>query len=333
LVIEAILASGRGDDAYRAMLRYQQDFPPLGRAETTRFTEGLIAAGLDAEAVTWLADLDMASPLRLLARLKAGLLAPVDAIAEARRILDPPPPVTPAKGKKAKAAPVSRPEDERPYWAILVHAGMAANEPRIAADAMEKLLGMRTVPAGIWGVRPEALWEAYGAIARQEANAAQLLDGDDRAWFDLALSFVSSRPLAARALFGHLADVAQDDKVREAARDNWLQLMVTRRLDRAALRLLGDRDGGDEPGLALAVSAVLKAMPADDPHRRREAWLVTGEAAVAQNLHVYGAQAFLRAVEGGNDNLAREARWRAAESLARAGLGQDALAVLKALPK
>ena len=54
-VIESYLAERRGEDAFRSMLRFQQDYQPLERAVTERFAEALLDLGLDSEALNWLA--------------------------------------------------------------------------------------------------------------------------------------------------------------------------------------------------------------------------------------------------------------------------------------
>src|SRR3990170_4575026 len=76
LVIESHLAERQGETAFRAMLRYQQDYRPLERGVAERFVEALLDLGMGEEAVNWLASLDEASPAKLMLRLKTGLATP-----------------------------------------------------------------------------------------------------------------------------------------------------------------------------------------------------------------------------------------------------------------
>ena len=60
LVIRSYLVEHKPDEAYRAMLRYQQDFAPLSKDVATEFAQGLLSEGRATDAMTWLADLDPA---------------------------------------------------------------------------------------------------------------------------------------------------------------------------------------------------------------------------------------------------------------------------------
>src|SRR5688572_16146319 len=84
VVIDSYLAEQQGDTAFRAMLRFDQDYRPLDRATAGRFVAGLLDLGLHREAVNWLAALDDAGALKLRLRLHAGLVKPDAAIAQAR---------------------------------------------------------------------------------------------------------------------------------------------------------------------------------------------------------------------------------------------------------
>jgi len=53
-VIESYIAERRGEDAFRSMLRYQQDYQPLERPIAERFAEALLDLGQDRDALNWL---------------------------------------------------------------------------------------------------------------------------------------------------------------------------------------------------------------------------------------------------------------------------------------
>src|SRR5688500_10602897 len=102
LVIDSYVAERQGDAAFGSMLRFQQDYAPLARATATRFVETLLALDLEHYAVNWLASLDDASPVKLMLRLRTGLVGNDGAIAQARAGL--------AKGGGAS------------YWRVLAEA-------------------------------------------------------------------------------------------------------------------------------------------------------------------------------------------------------------------
>src|SRR5688572_1894850 len=81
VVIDSHLAEQQGEVAFRAMLRFDQDYRPLDRAIAGHFVARLLDLGLHREAVNWLAALDDASALKLRLLLHAGLVKPDAAIA------------------------------------------------------------------------------------------------------------------------------------------------------------------------------------------------------------------------------------------------------------
>ena len=57
-VIESYVLERRAEDAYRSMLRFQQDYQPLDRAVARRFAEALLDVGRDREALNWIGASD-----------------------------------------------------------------------------------------------------------------------------------------------------------------------------------------------------------------------------------------------------------------------------------
>lgn len=248
MVIRSYLAQSRPDAAYLAMLRFQQDYPPLAAAEVAQFVEQLLLAGGIKEAGNWLAQLDDASPLKLLLRLKTGLVLPEAAIAEARVALEPPPPPAPPEVKKGsakktlKAAPAlsARPSGKElaAYWSIIVQAAGQLKDPALQAAALERQLNLPVSQEdGLFGADTENLRRIYAELALTAANQAHLLVGEDAAWFDLAMRSVTASPLTARALFSHLAPRGTERQMRVAADTNLAALLLENNLDVAAMRL------------------------------------------------------------------------------------------------
>ena len=221
VVIEAFLAEGRADAAYRSMLRFQQDFSPLRPEELERFVAGLIGLERFAEAAGWLAQLDAQSPYANVLRMRAGLLAPAAAIVQARAQI----------GKGMVAG-----------WTLLEAAGRMQSDRSIAIEVSEHRLNGSTGTAGGSGAPggASAVWTLYAEAAPQVANQAQLLTGDDAAWLAYAHRILATRPQSARALLGHLAVSSAVPKLRADARIRLLASLRESKLQRAALALFDD---------------------------------------------------------------------------------------------
>jgi hypothetical protein len=217
LVIESYVMEKRGEEAYRSMLRYQQDFPPLGKATAARFVEALLGLDLDKEAVTWLPQLDEASPEKLALRARAGLASPEAAVAQARAAI--------AKGGGAG------------YWRAIADVARRQRSATLEIEALEQLL-QAADPRGPDSRRAaRELWQAYSAAALDVANRQRLLVGDDAGWADFAARRAGPEPAAARALFAHLAQRAQSADARHTAQLQLAASLRSARLDLAALAL------------------------------------------------------------------------------------------------
>jgi len=222
LVIEAYLAEGRAEAAYSAMLRFQQDFAPLRLDEAERFVGGLSSLERYSEAAGWITQLDAQSPLASVLRMRAGLLAPDDAIMQARAQI--------AKGIGSG-------------WTLLEEAGRMKNDRVIAIEVTEHRLNGSVAMAVGFGRSDggaSALWALYAEAALQVANQAQLLTGDDAAWLAYAQRMGASQPQSARALLGHLAVSGAVPRLKADARTRLLASLRGSKLQRAALELFSD---------------------------------------------------------------------------------------------
>lgn len=221
LVIESYVAEREGETAYRAMLRFEQDYRPLERAVAEHFVERLLDLGLGKEAVNWLAVLDDASALKLRLRLTAGLATPDTAIAQARARL--------VKG----GGPA--------YWQVLADAAEKQGNGALRVEALERLLHhasgddtqrRRALAAG--------LWQSYFTEAQAAANQNRLLTGDDSAWVDYAARRLGANPTQSRALFAQLARGSTARETRQFAQLQLVFSLYQDGLDLAALRLFDD---------------------------------------------------------------------------------------------
>jgi hypothetical protein len=223
LVIESHLAERQGDTAFRAMLRYQQDYRPLERGVAERFVEALLDLGMEREAVNWLASLDDASPAKLMLRLKTGVATPGATVGQARALL----------------AKTSDPA----YWRVIAEAARRQKNALLLAEAQERGLnsGDPGAPQAV-AVLARQLWQNYLSAAQEAANQNGLIAGDDPSWADLAARRLGAAPPLSRALYGHLARRGQAPATRHSAQLQLVYSLVSEGLGRAALRLFQESE-------------------------------------------------------------------------------------------
>jgi hypothetical protein len=229
VVIDSYVGDRRGDEAYRAMLRYQQDHRPVPREVLARFVDALLTMRMDKEASTWLAQLDDTQPAKLRLRLRAGLVSRETAISQARAALE--------KGGDAG------------YWSVILDATSDADALPLRVAAYEQLLNRRDTADADTPGAARRLWEAYLAAAAGTANGARLLVGDDANWADYAGRRLGSEPAVSRALFAYLSQRAQTAAARQNAQLQLLHSYQADRLELVALRvfstMFGDVDALD----------------------------------------------------------------------------------------
>lgn len=224
LVIRSLVADGQADDAYRSMLRFQQDYRPLDAATAAQFVDGLLDLKLVKEAVGWLALLDDRSATKLRLRLHTGLLSPADAVAQAR-------------------AGIGRSEDTV-WWRVLLEAAERQPAPVLKIEALEQLLERPDAPAA----DAHRLWADYLAYARGAVNTHQLLAGDEGSWLEFALKRKDTDPVVARAYFAYLAREGRGETLRRTAQAQLSSALVAARLPRLELALF-DAWPGDPAAL------------------------------------------------------------------------------------
>jgi hypothetical protein len=218
-VIESYVADGRGEDAYRSMLRFQQDYQPLDRAIAARFAEALLDVGRDREALNWIGPSEEAGPTRLRLQLRSAGLTPEAVIRQARA----------AYAKTRDPA----------YWRVVLEASGRRKNVAAEVEAREYLLQHAAA-----GARPTAtdaarqLLQAYLAAAREVGNREGLLAGDDTAWSDYAARRVATEPPVSRAFYAFLAQHAQSADSRRNAQLALTFSLMQAKLDYAALHVL-----------------------------------------------------------------------------------------------
>jgi hypothetical protein len=231
LVIRSYARESRADDAWRSMLRHEQDYRPLDAATATVFVDALLDLGMAREAVTWLGLLEEHGAAKLRLRLHAGVVAPQDAVAQAR-------------------AALARGEDPA-WWRILLEAAERQKNAALRIAALEQLLeSKRDLDTPATAADANGLWAAYAGYARDAANAHHLLVGDDESWLEFAVRSRGTAPVAARAYLAYLARHARAPAMQQEAQARLAADYAGAKLPRVALRLFAAW-----PGEAAALAA------------------------------------------------------------------------------
>lgn len=307
LVIRSYLMDHKPAEAYRAMLRYQQDYQPLPKEVATDFVQGLLAEGQVTEATTWFTALDVASPTQLALQMHAGLIAPEAALSQARAALQRNP--------------------QPAYAAIIADAAKLLNDDRQQIAALEQWLSLSKASASNLS-RIQQLWQAYQREAERLGNQAQVLRGDDHAWLMLAASRGDDR-LGARALYAYIAQQGSVPAQREAAQANLFAALVSAQLEGAAVLLFDAALWNGKPytdaelqGLLMSLTANLPAAATRDLYFTAGRLQETRKNALA--AAEYFAQAVLKSDLSQPDPRTQLALQRARSNLVQAGFQQDA---------
>ncbi len=258
MIIHSYIVDGRVDDAYTAMLRYQQDY---GHADVpTRVLQArvLLLAGRAADAAALLSDVQhpAARAVYLLARLRSNG-RPENILQEAHQLAQ-------QQGVSVAGACISC-----VAWAVQAEAAQLIGDHERRVEALEYMLALydKTAPryddagctdhvrnsaarpqaqhavmgqhsgemhaehtecvnvSGLFNVSSDAVWDAYVAYAQILGNQQQLLMGDFEPWFVVAQSMLEKHPLRARALFAFLALEADTIEVRTRAHQQLIGLL------------------------------------------------------------------------------------------------------------
>lgn len=212
LTIRSLAMDGRGADAWRSMLRFQQDYRPSDPLVAAAFVDDLLDLGMTKEAIGWLGALDERGPAKLRLRLHTGVTSPPEALAQVR-------------------AAVGR-SDDPAWWRVQKEAAERQSAAAARIEAQEQLL-----ESGFAGIDARGLWQSYAAAARAAANGHQLLAGDDAGWLEFAQRRRDAEPQLARAYFALLSRESASEPVRRTAQQQLASSLATARLQRVALEL------------------------------------------------------------------------------------------------
>ncbi len=223
-LIRAYLLEGLIEDAHLAMIRYRQDYGDDDPALRELGVRILLRAGRPDAALVALGNAadPAADALRLLAELRAGR-RPAEAIGQAAE----------TQARVLQDDPVGATR----YWAVAVEAAALAEQGAARIAALEAGLPATDLPPSEapFALTPDALWRAYRAHGETLGNRAQLLVGQDDAWFEFAAARAVEAPLDARALHATLAQAARAPELRAASHAALIDALAT--LPRGALLL------------------------------------------------------------------------------------------------
>lgn len=247
LGIEASLVERNADAAYRAMLRYQQDFGPLAAEEVEGFVAGLLRLNRNSEAANWLTQLGPRSHYAALLRMRAGLMPPDAAAAQARTALSKS--TDPAAMELLEAA--ARAQNDR---------GALVEVAELRADLEAST---RIAPSSDSRGTPVSLWQTYEEAALHGANQSQLLVGDDNGWLAHANRIRTQQSSMTRALLAYLARKATNERMRADARVQLVAALREARLERVAITLFAEKASSPDPGSEPRVRHLLGEISAD----------------------------------------------------------------------
>ncbi len=99
-------------------------------------------------------------------------------------------------------------------WWILVQASERLQDYHNRIMALEQLLGQGLSDELAQEGLADRLWQAYLDYGQRVGNEAQLLLGEDQAWFDHARGLFDSEPVRARAIYALIALRGKDARLR-----------------------------------------------------------------------------------------------------------------------
>lgn len=206
-VIRSYLVDGLVEDARIAMQRYRQDYGDGSDEWRLLQAQVMLQAGAPGEAASMLAEVAGvdARLLSLLSELRGGLRRASLIAHEARKL---------AEEKELT------PSQQVQSWALAAEAATVAKDVPGRAQALEKALaqpGEVDRLAGVLRLDPDDLWEAYLGFGQDTGNRAQLLLGQDQAWFEHAAGIRKKYPLRARAVYAVVALQGSDPEMRRTA--------------------------------------------------------------------------------------------------------------------
>ena len=234
LVIKAYLASKLIDDAYTAMLRYQQDYQNNDHEWDLLRAHVMLQSGRAEEAARLLSadSSHEGRALYYLASLKSNKILP-SKIYKKSSVL-----------AKRKNTPD---RIRQQLWVVAATAAQQQEDWRSAIEALSHVLLLKdkagkdssAIDTGLFSISSRQLWSAYFKLGKELGNQAHLLMGNDKQWQDASRKWrKKGERQNARALLVVLARQSNDTEVRLQAHENFSALLLKRKHGLTLLRQL-----------------------------------------------------------------------------------------------
>jgi hypothetical protein len=237
VIIRSYLLQQQAMDAYKAMLRFQQDYPTHTPPHLGDWLNSLLALNAEQEALTWLPQLQDNPPLQARLQLQLGQTTAADILTRAQ----------------AGQFPASTPD----YLRLMQQVAQDLRHNELALWVSEQMLASGTgAPAPA-----RALWDDYLREIDTIASTHHLISGDDNGWLQTAQTLQNTHPIQAHALWIGIITRSQQADTRIQAQNMLAQHYQQQGLTRVALALF--QLPGMEP-----VSPALNAMLGDWAERQ-----------------------------------------------------------------
>lgn len=219
MIIHSYIAEGLGEDALISILRFQQDYTTdkkdilFLRARVLLMNQRAVEA---AELLNEHTQDPEAGMLYLLAQLRSEGRSPVKVVQAGLRHL---------RGKWGdKSLRIS-------LWAVVAEAAQRAGDRGTMVNALEHVIAEPKQAVGdkLFVFGADSLWNAYLDYALYAGNQAQLLLGQDQAWFDYADKTGSKFPVRQRAIYALLMHRGTASENRLEAAKLFIKSILKRR--------------------------------------------------------------------------------------------------------
>lgn len=297
-VIESYLAEGLMAEANVSANSFQQDYRAQDSEWLLLSARIALQSGDTDRAVNLLAPLDEpeARLLRSFARLKNESMPPGQVLEVGARYM----------------------QDQefenlrKPILAIMAEAASTAGSTVKVSDLMEQYLLVESSPneslnRALPVFTTQDLMSVYGEIARQEANRAGYLGGEESGWVEFARLMGPDQAAARSAVWAYIALTTDSGLIRQNAIDTYINGLIDR--DRSALvhqlfgenKPMGELDLSPITGLRLSTLAIDRGdvqLAADananvsgpPPGMEYAEWLIyTGRIAIIAGRYEEGA--------------------------------------------
>ncbi len=222
MIIHSYIAEGLDGDALISILRFQQDYSTDKKEILFLRARVLLMTHRASEATELLTDHTKdpeAGMLFLLAQLRSEARSPVKVVQAGLRHL---------RGKRGDHSLRTS------LWAVVAEAAQRAGDRGSAVNALEHYMANTKQPLmnKLFAFDVDSLWNAYLDYALHAGNEAQLLVGQDEAWFKYALDSGKKFPVRKRAIYALLMHRGSHADHRLKAAKLFLKSIQARRNNR-----------------------------------------------------------------------------------------------------